>query len=123
LSGFVWLLEGGQEREEKLPRPRSLENDSNNIIAVETELIIFFFFDMFGLVPYNTHIFPSQFLTRYMNERWILKWITRSTNLVEWGRVKHLIRNMELAFCLNCDDWIHNKEAVFDLNGDLRRDV
>ena len=44
--------------------------------------------------------------------------------------VKHLIRNMELAFCLNCDDWIHNKEAVlesdwtlFDANGDLRRDV
>jgi hypothetical protein len=26
--------------------------------------------------------------------------------------VKHLIRNMELAFFLNCEDWIHNKEAV-----------
>ena len=35
-----------------------------------------------------------------------------------------------MFFCLNCDDWIGNKEEVlksdwtlFDSNGDLRRDV
>ena len=44
--------------------------------------------------------------------------------------VKHIIKSKEMFFCLNCDDWIGNKEEVlksdwtlFDSNGDLRRDV
>ena len=44
--------------------------------------------------------------------------------------VKHTIQNMELWFCLNCDDFIKDKSKVlnndwilFDQNGDLRRDV
>ena len=44
--------------------------------------------------------------------------------------VKPIIKSKEMFFCLNCDDWIGNKEEVlksdwtlFDSNGDLRRDV
>ena len=44
--------------------------------------------------------------------------------------IKHIIQNKEVFFCLNCDDWVKNKELVlkgdwtlFDENGDLRRDV
>ena len=44
--------------------------------------------------------------------------------------IKHIIQNKEVFFCLNCDDWVQNKELVlkgdwtlFDENGDLRRDV
>ena len=44
--------------------------------------------------------------------------------------VKHVIKNMQLWFCLNCDEWIQDKEKVlgkdwtlFDQNGDLRKDV
>ena len=44
--------------------------------------------------------------------------------------VKHEIQNTEIFFCLNCEDWIGNKEQVlrsdwilFDGNGCLRRDV
>jgi hypothetical protein len=44
--------------------------------------------------------------------------------------VNHTIKERTLVFCLNCDDWIQNKEEVlktdwslFDANGDLRRDV
>ena len=44
--------------------------------------------------------------------------------------LKHIIQNKEVFFCLNCDDWVQNKELVlkgdwtlFDKNGDLRRDV
>ena len=40
------------------------------------------------------------------------------------------IKSKDMFFCLNCDDWIGNKEEVlksdwtlFDLNRDLRRDV
>ena len=28
--------------------------------------------------------------------------------------VKHTINNMEVYFCLNCDDWVKSKERVFD---------
>ena len=28
--------------------------------------------------------------------------------------VKHLINGMEVYFCLNCDDWVKQKERVFD---------
>ena len=48
--------------------------------------------------------------------------IIKSENYV----IRHIIQN----FCLNCDDWVQNKELVlkcewtlFDENGDLRRDV
>ena len=44
--------------------------------------------------------------------------------------VKHEIKNTEVLFCLNCNDWIRDKEQVlnkdwtlFDINGDLRRDI
>ena len=44
--------------------------------------------------------------------------------------VKHVIRNMETYFCLNCDDWIKEKTKVFDQGwtlldpyGYLRRDI
>ena len=28
--------------------------------------------------------------------------------------VKHIIQNMETYFCLNCDDWVKDKERVFE---------
>ena len=28
--------------------------------------------------------------------------------------VNHNVKNMNVFFCLNCRDWIKNKEAVFD---------
>ena len=28
--------------------------------------------------------------------------------------VNHNVKNMDVFFCLNCSDWIRNKEAVFD---------
>ena len=41
--------------------------------------------------------------------------------------VKHSVQNMEIYFCLNCDDWIVDKSVVlqpgwslFDLAGNLR---
>ena len=44
--------------------------------------------------------------------------------------VNHRIKSTEVFFCLNCEDWIQEKEKVFekgwtlfDINGDLRRDV
>ena len=44
--------------------------------------------------------------------------------------VNHIIKDRNLVFCLNCDDWIQNKAEVLksdwtlvDANGDLRRDV
>ena len=44
--------------------------------------------------------------------------------------VKHTIKNTEVFFCLNCDDWVQCKNNVFDegwslldTNGCLRRDV
>ena len=44
--------------------------------------------------------------------------------------VGHLIRNMNIFFCLNCNDWIQKKEEVFDQGwslldkeGFLRNDI
>ena len=44
--------------------------------------------------------------------------------------VEHVIGNMKTFFCLNCDDWVHNKANVlqegwtlFDEAGYLRTDV
>ena len=44
--------------------------------------------------------------------------------------VQHVVQNTAFYLCLNCEDWIRNKEMVinpgwslFDGNGDLRRDV
>ena len=44
--------------------------------------------------------------------------------------IKHMIKNTELWFCLNCDAWIQDKSNVltndwtlFDKIGDLRRDI
>ena len=44
--------------------------------------------------------------------------------------VRHLIKNTEVYFCLNCDDWVQQKDSVLELgwslldtNGCLRRDV
>ena len=44
--------------------------------------------------------------------------------------VKHIIQNMETYFCLNCDDWVKDKERVFehgwtllDQYGYLRKDI
>ena len=44
--------------------------------------------------------------------------------------VKHEIKNMQVWFCLNCDEWIQDKTQVlnkgwsfFYQKGDLRRDV
>ena len=43
---------------------------------------------------------------------------------------RHLVKNMEVFFCLNCDDWIKEKDVVFtegwtlfDESGFLRHDV
>ena len=54
----------------------------------------------------------------------------RATNVKENYVVKHEIENMQLWFCLNCDEWIQDKTQVlkkdwtlFDQIGDLRRDV
>ena len=33
--------------------------------------------------------------------------------------VKHIIKGNEVFFCLNCDDWIKDKMAVFDLGWSL----
>ena len=44
--------------------------------------------------------------------------------------VGHKIENIQVYFCLNCEDWIKQKDKVllfgwslFDCNGDLRHDV
>ena len=44
--------------------------------------------------------------------------------------VGHKIENTQVYFCLNCEDWIKQKDKVllfgwslFDCNGDLRHDV
>ena len=44
--------------------------------------------------------------------------------------VKHVVKNTQIFLCLNCDDWIQEKDKIlnpgwtmFDLNGYLRRDV
>ena len=44
--------------------------------------------------------------------------------------VKHTIKNTDVYFCLNCDDWVQQKNSVLepgwslvDVNGRLRRDV
>ena len=44
--------------------------------------------------------------------------------------VEHVIQNMKMFFCLNCDDWVNTKENVlqkgwtlFDEEGLLRTDV
>ena len=28
--------------------------------------------------------------------------------------VKHTVKNQQVYFCLNCNDWVKNKERVFD---------
>ena len=28
--------------------------------------------------------------------------------------VKHIIKGMEVCFCLNCEDWVHHKDTVLD---------
>ena len=28
--------------------------------------------------------------------------------------VKHMVRNMEVFFCLNCEDWVRDKSKVLD---------
>jgi hypothetical protein len=33
--------------------------------------------------------------------------------------VNHNVKNMNVFFCLNCSDWIRNKEAVFDADWTL----
>ena len=54
------------------------------------------------------------------------KYVRKDINCME----EHDIRNMRVFFCLNCDDWIKNKFAVFehgwtmfDDAGFLRTDV
>ena len=44
--------------------------------------------------------------------------------------VKHVIQNMEVFFCLNCDDWVQEKSRVldkgwslFDMAGNLNQFV
>ena len=44
--------------------------------------------------------------------------------------MEHFIGNMRMFFCLNCDDWVHDKQAVlehgwtlFDEAGNLRMDL
>ena len=44
--------------------------------------------------------------------------------------VNHVIKGIQVNFCLNCDDWVQQKERIFDQgwslvdnNGYLRRDV
>ena len=44
--------------------------------------------------------------------------------------VQHTVKNTDFFLCLNCEDWIQDKEMIinpgwclFDRNGDLRRDV
>ena len=44
--------------------------------------------------------------------------------------LEHIIKNLKLYFCLNCDDWIVNKSKVLDEDwtlldnmGNLRKDL
>ena len=32
----------------------------------------------------------------------------------KWCVKEHIIQNIQVHFCLNCDDWIKDKTAVFD---------
>ena len=46
------------------------------------------------------------------------------------SELKHSMQNTEIFFCLNCEDWVQNKDLVLesdwtllDENGDPRQDV
>ena len=36
--------------------------------------------------------------------------------------VEHTIKNMNIFFCLNCNDWVKNKESVLDQGWTLKQD-
>ena len=33
--------------------------------------------------------------------------------------VKHIVKNMDVYFCLNCEDWVQNKSNVLDYGWSL----
>ena len=83
-------------------------NGTKAIVLAEEDLIVCIFMLMLLLIKLTTTL--NKMGMHVNNSSVGCKNTWEERNHVK----SHTIQNMEVFFCLNCDDWIQEKAAVFD---------